>query len=213
MKTTIKKGMLLWHMPDRGIIHLLNPSVTKSQCKQLPVTPLHYPIAKIIHRLGGKIKLTLPALIVGSMVPDLEVPFVFLWTGTQDRLVLHSLIGGLTFGTLITVALTVLLYPVVISKVFPIDKMRVKANCRFSFSLVLSASIGVLSHVLLDVANHSYNPLFWPLYSTLQTPSPIVPLLGGELLASFIVHVLMIILIIALLMSDRKNFWNKTFVG
>ncbi len=130
----------------------------------MPVTPLHYPLALILHKLDLKISLSLPALIVGSMVSDLEVPFIWLWTGTwtQDRLVLHSLIGGLTLGTLITVALTVFFYPRVVSRIFSINKESVKENCRLSLALVFSGLIGVLSHVLLDVANHAYNPLFWP---------------------------------------------------
>jgi hypothetical protein len=53
------------------------------------VTPFHYPVAYILYKLRAK--LSLPGLIVGSMVPDLEVPFIFLWSRTEafDRLVLH----------------------------------------------------------------------------------------------------------------------------
>jgi hypothetical protein len=72
----------------------------------VPITPFHYPIANLIHKLDGKISLSLPALIVGSMVPDLEVPFMISFTGTQDRLVLHSILGAITLGTIITIALT-----------------------------------------------------------------------------------------------------------
>ena len=96
----------------------------------MPVTPLHYPIAKIIQMLDTKARLSLSALIVGSLVPDLEVPLVYLWSGTwaQDRMVLHSLIGGLTLGTLIAVAFTVLVYPWLASTFLPIEKKRVKKN-------------------------------------------------------------------------------------
>jgi len=184
----------------------------------LPVTPLHYPIAKIIHQFGGKASLSLPALIVGSMVPDLEVPFVYFLSGTwdQDRMVLHSLIGGLTLGTLIAVALTVLLYPRVMRVIFPLNKERVKEKCRFSLALVFSCFIGVLSHVLLDVANHTYNHLFWPFLSLFETPSPIVPLLGGGATASLIIHGSMIILSLAIIViifvRSREALWNKLFV-
>ena len=181
----------------------------------LPITPLHYPIAKIIHLLGSKVNLSLPALFVGSMIPDLEVPFLYFLSGVwvQDRLVLHSLIGGLSFGTLITVALTVLVYPRVVTAFFPVDKKRVKEQCRFSVTHVLCCAIGVLSHVLLDVTNHTYNPLFWPFVPLFETPSPIAAFLGGKDTASIIVHVSLLVLGAALLYKGRDDFWNKALVG
>jgi membrane-bound metal-dependent hydrolase YbcI (DUF457 family) len=180
--------------------------------KDLPVTPFHYPIAKIIHRLDGKVSLSLPALIVGSMVPDLEVPFVFLLTGTQDRLVLHSLIGGMTLGVIIAIALTVLFYPRLTSTIFPINRVKVNEKCNFSLTVAFSCLLGVLSHVLLDVANHSYNPVFWPFLNLYQTPSPIVPLLGGEAIASLIVHSAMVVLFVGLFINNRGNFWERLLV-
>jgi len=179
----------------------------------LPITPFHYPIAKILHKLDGKVSLSLPALIVGSMVPDLEVPFVLLFTGTQDRLVLHSLIGGMTLGTIISIALAVLIYPRLTSAIFPIKKAKVREKCHFSLAVALSCLLGCLSHVLLDVANHSYNPFFWPFLSTYQTPSPIVPLLGGVTMASLIVHGSMAILFVGLFINKRDNFWERLLVG
>jgi membrane-bound metal-dependent hydrolase YbcI (DUF457 family) len=178
----------------------------------LPVTPFHYPIANIISRLDGKLSLSLPALIVGSMVPDLEVPFVYLLTGTQDRLVLHSLIGALTLGTIISLAFTVLIYPRLMSAVFPIDREKVKEKCRLSLTVALSCLLGCLSHVLLDVLNHSYNPFLWPFLAVAQTPSPIVPLLGGEEMASLIVHGAMIVLFAGLFFNKRRNFWEHLLV-
>jgi membrane-bound metal-dependent hydrolase YbcI (DUF457 family) len=181
----------------------------------LPVTPLHYPLAKFIQTLDTKARLSLPALIVGSLVPDLEVPLVYLWSGTwaQDRMVLHSLIGGLTLGTLIAVTFTVLVYPWLASAFLPIDKKRVKEKCTFSFMLVFSALLGVLSHVLLDIFNHTYNPLFWPFLTLFQTPSPIVLLLGGQAMASFIVHGGMLLLFFLLLIKNRSNLWEKLVAG
>jgi len=149
------------------------------------------------------------------MVPDLEVPFVFYLSGTwtQDRMVLHSLIGGLTLGTLIALAITIFLYAPVVSAVFPVDKERLKARCNMSRWLVFSATIGVLSHVLLDVANHPFNPLFWPFLSMQQTPSPIVQLLGGANSAGLIISGLMLFLFIPLIVDARYDFWNRLLVG
>ncbi len=161
--------------------------------------------------LDGKVRLSLPALIVGAMVPDLEVPFVLLSVGTEDRLVLHSLLGGLTLGTLIAVALTVWVYPRVIGVFLPAYKLELKEKCALSGALVVSCLIGVLSHVLLDVANHAYNPLFWPFLSAMQTPSPIVPLLGGADVASLIMHGLMIALFVVLFFYEKKD-WARLLV-
>lgn len=187
-----------------------------SAVSPLPITPFHYPIAKLLHQLDGKISLSLPALIVGAMTPDLEVPFIVLLTG-QDRMVLHSLIGGLTIGTLIATTLTVLLYPAIAGAVFPVNKQKVRQKCALSGAVVVSAFIGVLSHVLLDIANHAYNPLFWPLLGLYQTPSPIVPLLGGVTMASLIMHGLMIALfagiVAVIFLKHRNDFWNELLVG
>ena len=179
----------------------------------MPITPFHHPVAYVIYRIGGK--LVLPAVIVGSMTPDLEIPFMVLLFGinTQTHLMLHSILGSLTIGTAIAVAITVFIYPKVIGAIFPVDKRKVKEKCRFSLILVFSCAIGCLSHVLLDVVNHAYNPLFWPFLSAAETPSPIVPLLGGTQTASLLTHSLMIILFISLYALNRENFWENVLVG
>jgi membrane-bound metal-dependent hydrolase YbcI (DUF457 family) len=189
---------------------LLVENLQSSVCK-LPVTPFHYPLASLISRLDGRLSLSLPGLIVGSMVPDLEIPFVFLFSG-QDRLVLHSLIGGLTLGTFVSVVLTVLVYPRLTSAVFPIDGVRVKEKCRLSFGVGFSCFVGCLSHVLLDVVNHPFSPVFWPFLSAGQTPSPIVPLLGGEFVASVVVSGVMVAVFVVLFYNKRVDFWNHLLV-
>ncbi len=148
------------------------------------------------------------------MTPDLEIPFMVLLFGinTQTHLMLHSILGSLTIGTAIAVAITVFIYPKVIGAIFPVDKLKVKEKCRFSLILVFSCAIGCLSHVLLDVVNHAYNPLFWPFLSPAETPSPIVPLLGGAQTASIMVHSLMIAIFIGLYALNRENFWEKVLV-
>jgi membrane-bound metal-dependent hydrolase YbcI (DUF457 family) len=178
----------------------------------LPVAPLHYPVAYVLYKLRAK--LSLPGLIVGSIVPDIEVPFIFLWSGTEafDRLVLHSLLGAMTFGTLLSIAISVLVYPRLTSAIFPIDKLKVKEKCRFSLGLAVSCLLGVLSHVLLDVTNHPYNPVFWPFLGSSETPSPIVPLLGGAPTASLLMHTLMAVLFIGLFANKRRNFWEHLLV-
>lgn len=180
----------------------------------MPITPFHYPLAYIIYKLG-KQKLSLPALIVGSMLPDLEIPVIVLLLGTQEphRMVLHSLLGGITIGTIIGVAITVLIYPRLTSAIFHISELKVREKCRFSMALAFSCLIGVLSHVLLDVTNHLYNPIFWPFLSAYQTPSPIVPILGGEGIASLLMHGFMVALFAGLFFNKRENFWEQLLIG
>ena len=179
----------------------------------MPVTPFHYPVAYLTSKLGGT--LSLPALIVGSMVPDLEIPFIVLLLGTDvpHRLVLHSLLGAVTLGTLLSTAITVLIYPWLTSTIFRIDKRKVQEKCRFTLWLVFSCVLGGISHVLLDVTNHAYNPVFWPFLALNETPSPIVPVLGSEVTASLLVHALMALLFVGLFANKRRNFWEQLLVG
>jgi membrane-bound metal-dependent hydrolase YbcI (DUF457 family) len=135
----------------------------------LPLTPLHYPIAYFIRKLSGN--LNLPGLIVGSMAPDLEIPFMVLVFGINgpNRLVLHSLIGSATSGTMPAVIITVKFYSFLMSKFFGIEKGKVESKCKL---LVISVLIGTTSHVLLDFTNHLYNPIFWPFLEAETISSP-----------------------------------------
>jgi membrane-bound metal-dependent hydrolase YbcI (DUF457 family) len=185
----------------------------KTVWSRLPVTPFHYPVAYVIYKLGRK--LSLPGLVVGSMLPDLEIPFIILLLGTRvpNRLVLHSLLGAVTVGTILSIAITVLVYPRLTTAIFPIGKLKVKKKCRFSLGLVVSCLLGGLSHALLDVTNHLYNPVFWPFLTINETPSPITSFLGGAEIASLIVHALMAILFVSLFIKKRENFWEHVLVG
>jgi hypothetical protein len=174
----------------------------------MPLTPLHYPVAYVLSKLHKK--LTLPGLAVGSMFPDLEIPIVFLLVGT-DRLVLHSLLGAATIGTLLSVLFTVSIYPLVISSVFGIDEEKVQEQTRPSLNLVFSCLVGNLSHVALDFLNHLDNPLFWPLSPS--TLSPICVALGGLETSFWIVHTILIVLFVTLLITQRDNVWEKLLVG
>jgi len=175
----------------------------------LPLTPFHYPVAYILYKLNRK--LSLPGLVVGSMFPDLETLIQFVLFGSPQRLFLHSLLGAATIGTIFSVAFTALMYPTLSSYFFKIDKVKVKERCRFSFGLIFSCLLGNLSHVLLDIINHPYNPLFWPLSP--PTPSPICFALGGMVNASLIVHTFLAILFAALFINQRENIWERLLVG
>jgi hypothetical protein len=174
----------------------------------LPVTPLHYPVAYVLYKLHKK--LTLPGLTVGSMFPDLEVPVLFLVFGT-DRLVLHSLLGAVTIGTMLSVMFTITLYPILISYVFGLDEEQVKEKTRLSLSLIVSCLVGNLSHVALDFINHLYNPLFWPVSQA--NLSPICVALGGLVTSFWIVSTPLLALFVTLLLTQRENLFEKLLVG
>ena len=148
------------------------------------------------------------------MFPDLENPFIMLFLGTEvpNRLVLHSIFGAATIGTFLAVIVTVKVYPYLVSSLFHVNKERVKNKCKLSLGLVVSVLVGILSHVLLDFTNHPYNPLFWPFNSPVFTKSSIYFALGDPL-ASHYVHAIMGVLLVGLIIVNRKNLFEKLLVG
>jgi len=148
------------------------------------------------------------------MFPDIEIPFMVLLFGTQvpTHMVLHSLLGSATIGTVLAVIVTVHLYPPLVSRLFHVDKKRVESKCRFSFVVVFSVFVGILSHVLLDVTNHPYNPLLWPFLPATATPSLIYFALGNPL-GSLWMQIIMAVLLAALIVAKRKNLFEELLVG
>lgn len=175
----------------------------------MPATPFHYPLAYLIYKLDRK--LSLPALVVGSMFPDLEIPvIVLLFTNRiPSHLVLHSLLGAATIGTILSVIFTVLFYPFLISTLFGVERRRTKRKCRLSLPLVFSAFLGNMSHVLLDVTVHIDNAILWPFIN--NTPSPVVSTLGIQS-ASLLIHIIMGIIFLVLLYSKRQNLVESLLV-
>ena len=178
----------------------------------MPLTPLHYPIAYFIHKLGGN--LNLPGFIVGSMIPDFEIPFMVLFFGVEgpNRLVLHSLLGSATLGTMFALISTIKFYPSLVSSFFRVDKEKVRSRCKLSSGLVISVLIGAISHVLLDFTNHLYNPILWPFLKAELTLSPIYLLIGSQF-AYFWIQVVMGTLLILIIIVERKNLAENLLVG
>jgi len=180
----------------------------------MPATPLHYFPAYIIHKMS-RFNLNFPALIVGSIVPDLEVPMIFLISGGEiDRLILHSILGSITLGLLISIFISFLLYPRFVGYVLPYCREELKSKCTISESLIISGLIGVLGHVLLDAFHHEYNPLIYP-FST-ESINDLV-LFGDYLLASNLVSSLLIIFGLMMIFREirvgRDGFWKRILVG
>ncbi len=180
----------------------------------MPITPLHYFSAYIIHRIS-KFNLNFPALIAGSMVPDLEVPIIFLISkGEIDRLVLHSVLGSATLGLLISIFISFSFYPRIVGFILPDCKKELNNKSAVSKSLIISSLIGVLGYVLLDALHHEYNPLIYP-FST-QSIDGFV-LFGDYLLASKLISSIFIILGFVILIREirlgRNGFLKRILVG
>ncbi len=178
----------------------------------MPITPFHYSVAYVLHR--WRRELSLPALIIGSFTPDLEVPFYLAINFAPGRLVLHSIIGTITLGTLIATLITVYLYPILIPHLFKVDEKLVREKCGFSPKLVLACMIGCLFHVLLDSLHHQYNPLLYPI--TYKSFDALV-LFGNPALATRVVQPtafsMSALFILLELKRSSSGFWERVLVG
>jgi len=185
---------------------------------------MHYPVAWGLSKLDKR--LSLPGLIVGSFLPDIEVPFLLIFFSglLPDHLILHSLIGAVTVGTIISIFVTVYLYPILTSWLFHLDKAKIKEVCRFSPSLAFSCMLGNLFHIFLDIPMHPFNPVLWPFVD----PYSIVGILviafsveggiaTGFLHARILVNILMItimgLLLTIIIVKNRKNLWERLLIG
>lgn len=127
-------------------------------------------------------------------------------------MLLHSLLGSVTIGTLLGLIVTVWVYPVLVSSIFHVDKKKLESKCKISFAVFFSVIIGILSHVLLDVTNHPYNPLFWPFIPTTATPSPIY-FAFGTTVGYLWIQVIMAAVLSVLIIIKRKNLFEELLVG
>jgi len=187
----------------------------------MPVTPLHYPLAHGLSKINKR--LLLPGVVVGSVIPDIEVPLMrIFFSNLPDHLFLHSLIGAATVGTLLAVLVTWLLYPPIISVIFNVDKERLKEVSGLSKMLVVSCLIGVLSHLLIDYPMHWFNPILWPWVDPYDIVGPLVLLftpfgsINGTAfwMANLLTQVFMFVWWVLILMRYwGKDLWGNHWVG
>jgi hypothetical protein len=188
----------------------------------MPVTPLHYPVAYCLSKVDKR--LSLPGLVVGCVIPDIEVPVLwFFFSGVlPDHLILHSFVGALTIGTILAVLTTRFLYAHIISRFFRIDREKLENACSLDSYLVLSCIIGLVGHLLLDYTMHWFNPLFWPWVDPFTIVGPLVILFApfGGLegtpfhLANYLVSGIMALLWLLIIFKNRdKNLWNHIWLG
>lgn len=179
----------------------------------MPVTPLHYGAAYVISKL--KIGLVLPALVVGSMIPDIEVFAAVVTVGSvPSRGLMHSLVGAVTVDAFLAILVTVFLYPSLVSWIFRLEKKDAAEKCCLSGKLMLSALIGTLSHVMIDAIHHEYNPLLYPFNS--ESYDAFI-FLNDWRLASMIVHTvvlgLLLIILIYEIREGTQGFWKRLLIG
>jgi len=178
----------------------------------MPATPLHCSVAYLINR--WKPQLSLPALLVSSMVPDVEIPVIFLVTGgPRDRLVLHSLFGVATVGTFLSVLLTVFLYPPAVSFFFKLDRKKVEERCRFSSVLVVSCIVGGVLHVIVDSMTHEFNPVLYPFVGDSFDVFRLTNYWAASALIVEFALLGLLIFIVYEIRKGTKDFWMRMLVG
>ena len=156
----------------------------------------------------------MPGLIVGSLIPDIEVPILFIFFNgvLPDHLIMHSLIGALTIGTIISTLVTVMLYPILTSLFFRLDKTKTKEVCRLTPALVLSCMLGNVFHILLDIPMHPFNFVLWPFVDPYSIVGILVLVFAvdgnislGFLIARILNNVIMGSFMLAIIIKSRRN--------
>jgi len=113
------------------------------------------------------------ALSIGAIIPDLECPFLFPFVVDRwhARLFMHSLLGAFTLDWLLAVAMTLWLVPPVLKwfdtrmenkLLFNFAGVDLRQHRTSTEAMAGSALLGSVSHVLVDVLHHPYNPLTFP---------------------------------------------------
>ncbi len=153
----------------------------------MPFTLLHYLQAYIIWLMLRR-KYPLHILVLSSMLPDLEVPLVYALSSAKiivvsgysyvDRLVLHSIFGGIVIVPILTVVLS----PVYLRV---LRLLGIECSCTSIRVKLGLGALGGVGHVLIDATHHEYNPLLYPF--TTRSIDVLVPW-GNALEASIIAH-------------------------
>ena len=181
---------------------------------------MHYPIAWGLSKIDKR--LNLPGLIIGSFIPDIEVPIlIFFFNGVlPDHFILHSLIGAFTIGTIISILVVVFFYPILTSLFFRLDKVKTKEECKLTPALTLSCMLGNVFHILLDIPMHPFNPVLWPFVDPYSIVGILVLVFAvegnislGFLIANILTNVIMGLFMSAIIIKSRRNLWEKILVG
>ena len=177
----------------------------------MPFTPFHLGFAWPVFMLNKK-KLHFMCLSFGSMIPDIEAfPMLPVTVDLAHALgPLHSFLGELTVDILIVLIIAYFFIPP-IGRWFKrhakkdwhifagVDVTRAPTDPMWALA---SAGIGTLSHVVLDMFTHTFNPIFWP-YMMNQNHNLL--LFGESTLSSLVFMIPLGIMAISLLLV----YWTK----
>jgi hypothetical protein len=185
----------------------------------MPFTPLHYPAGYILSKTDKR--LSLPGLLVGSVIPDVEVPLMWIFfPGVWDHLLFHSLLGVFTVCTLLAVVITRFIYPPVISLIFGVDREKLEEACRVTPTMTVSCILGALFHVLVDIPMHPFNPTLWPWVPPNEIVGSVVLFFGeGSILVGFnrantLFSIIMGVLgVLIFIVNINKNLWEEIWLG
>ena len=179
----------------------------------MPANFLHPVFAYLINK--WKPQFSIPALLVGSIIPDVEViPIYYLTNGEIDRLIFHSIIGAITLGTILSVTIVICVYPRFVSLIFRIDTNDIKEKCRFSTILICACMMGNLAHVLIDATSHKYNPLLFPVSKESVNIFRIsTDIIFDYQVMNLVLAAIFLIFIVSSRRRGEKGFWEKMLVG
>ncbi len=157
-------------------------------------TLLHYVHAYIIYKFFRK-NFDFNGLIIGSFLPDLEIPVLILlgFRYPVDRLILHSFLGCLMLSWVIGF----LVYPIYSKVLRSILSVKLGKNSMFKYAL--SVEVSALIHILIDSLHHEYNPLLWPI--TVENIDKFI-LFNNWLYASIFMHILFTLLILIIIHGE-----------
>ena len=146
-----------------NLIKKLKSLYCKNQVSLMVLSPFHYTIPWILHKMARKRgkKTNLPFLGLTAMVHDLELIPLFLigFAIPYNRYLLHSIFGSLTIVLLLALILSPLWF-MAIKKVFKL-KFKFKLH-KLDIPIAFFCSF---IHVIIDATHHRYVPLFAPFSS------------------------------------------------
>ena len=166
--------------------------------------------------------MNLPGLIVGSFIPDIEVPILIVFFNgvLPDHFIMHSLIGALIIGTIISTLVTIFLYPILTSLLFRLDKVKIKELCKLTPALVLSCMLGNVCHILLDIPMHPFNFVLWPFIDPYSIVGILVLVFAidgnismGFLIARILNYGIMGLFMFTIIIKSRRNLWEQILIG
>ncbi|HKZ62885.1 MAG TPA: DUF4184 family protein [Thermoplasmata archaeon] len=138
----------------------------------MPLTPFHAAIPWIPYVKWPR-AFSFWGLTLGAMVSDLEVAPIWALSGDifQSRGLMHSVLGVLSVNAVITMIATLYIVPPVMRwfdrrgrdfRIFRFAGQDLHADPKDLTTVYASAVLGGLTHILIDIPTHSYNPVFWP---------------------------------------------------